>query len=619
MTVYKKLIMKALNVADDVVVRESNEMQKSFQLDFELNYSEEDLNDFAKELSVEDEKILEEILTLQEQGRGESNFMKDLIEVAKAGTMRYLDAMTDTGETFDRMKDPDAVRDLNDETIIKKNPSTDPNAKRDTRTMNEARYEVFDRNVEGSTCGMSPEGAKRFIRHKEAYSQRTKSVTGISNENHSLNYKNDENANFESLSGLRGYRVGKVVPMYSADEIRKMYESRRLELGNIDNPSNWIMQENYKRFEDSLMKEYGFKSRSAALNWMRENHLTVHEGPDGMFLVPTDVHDAVKHSGYRSKMSALLKGDITQEELDAYVTQEKIKYVKHEAKVRGVRAIKGIGISAMKDVLKCSVIVVCEETYSEFNHKSDETFIDRMLRVLKNSWEHVKAKCDNILKNIWSNIKGSLLSEFLTAINDFFLGTFKNIFRIVRQMFGSIKSAFKIIFSSDGNISFGERIYEAAKVLSAGIVGIIGFSLNELIQKGLTSVGIPFAAFIAECLSGLFAGIMSAIVIMLFDKLKRYFKTRSVAVQTLQLHSRSLCINSAQIQISSLKMDMQMFGAYNFIGQVFSSIKEDYQHIQEENIKSENALSQLKHELEGQSVRLSQLHDLGLMNNDDEF
>ena len=619
MTVYKKLIMKALNVADDVVVRESNEMQKSFQLDFELNYSEEDLNDFAKELSVEDEKILEEILTLQEQGRGESNFMKDLIEVAKAGTMRYLDAMTDTGETFDRMKDPDAVRDLNDETIIKKNPSTDPNAKRDTRTMNEARYEVFDRNVEGSTCGMSPEGAKRFIRHKEAYSQRTKSVTGISNENHSLNYKNDENANFESLSGLRGYRVGKVVPMYSADEIRKMYESRRLELGNIDNPSNWIMQENYKRFEDSLMKEYGFKSRSAALNWMRENHLTVHEGPDGMFLVPTDVHDAVKHSGYRSKMSALLKGDITQEELDAYVTQEKIEYVKHEAKVRGVRAIKGIGISAMKDVLKCSVIVVCEETYSEFNHKSDETFIDRMLRVLKNSWEHVKAKCDNILKNIWSNIKGSLLSEFLTAINDFFLGTFKNIFRIVRQMFGSIKSAFKIIFSSDGNISFGERIYEAAKVLSAGIVGIIGFSLNELIQKGLTSVGIPFAAFIAECLSGLFAGIMSAIVIMLFDKLKRYFKTRSVAVQTLQLHSRSLCINSAQIQISSLKMDMQMFGAYNFIGQVFSSIKEDYQHIQEENIKSENALSQLKHELEGQSVRLSQLHDLGLMNNDDEF
>ena len=186
-------------------------------------------------------------------------------------------------------------------------------------------------------------------------------------------------------------------------------------------------------------------------------------------------------------------------------------------------------------------------------------------------------------------------------------------------MFSSIKSAFKIIFSKDKSISFGERIFEAGKVLAAGVVGITGFSLNELIEKGLTSIGVPFASFIAECLSGLFAGIMSAIVIMLFDKLKKYFKTPSVAVQALQLHSRSLCINSAQRQISSLKMDMQMFGAYNFIGQVFSSIKEDYQHIQEENIKSENALSQLKHELEGQSVRLSQLHDLGLMNNDDEF
>jgi hypothetical protein len=199
---------------------------------------------------------LEEILKLEEQGKGGSNLMKDLLEAAKKGTMQYLDAMTDTGETFDRIKDPDAVRRLNDEAIIKKNPSTDPNEKRETRTMNEARYEVFDKNVEGSTSGMSPEGARLFARHKEAYAQRTKSVTGISNENHSVNYKSDENANFESLSGLRGYRVGKVVPMYSAEEIRKMYELKKQEQGNIDNPSNWLMQENYKRFEDSLMKEY---------------------------------------------------------------------------------------------------------------------------------------------------------------------------------------------------------------------------------------------------------------------------------------------------------------------------------------------------------------------------
>ena len=55
---------------------------------------------------------------------------------------------------------------------------------------------------------------------------------------------------------------------------------------------------------------------------------------------------------------------------------------------------------------------------------------------------------------------------------------------------------------------FHNKVFEVAKVMTAGLVGVIGFSLNELIEKGLMSLGIPFASFIAECLSGLFSGIM---------------------------------------------------------------------------------------------------------------
>ena len=243
--------------------------------DFEFKYSEEDLNSLSKELSEEDEQILKEILELEKQNDGNSDFMKELLEAAKKGTMQYLDAMTDTSETFDRAKDPSSVSSLDKEKIIKQNHSADPNEKRETRTMKEARYEVFDKNVPGTTSGMSEKGAKLFARHKEAYTQRTKSVTGLSNENHSLNYKNEDSVNFESLSSLRGYRVGSVVPMYSVDEIQEMYAKKKQEVGTLDNPSNWLMQENYKRFEDVLMKEYGFKSRTQALNWIRENHLTL--------------------------------------------------------------------------------------------------------------------------------------------------------------------------------------------------------------------------------------------------------------------------------------------------------------------------------------------------------
>ena len=185
-------------------------------------------------------------------------------------------------------------------------------------------------------------------------------------------------------------------------------------------------------------------------------------------------------------------------------------------------------------------------------------------------------------------------------------------------MFGSIKSAFKIII--DKNVSWSEKFFEASKILSAGIVGLIGFSLNELIEKGLTSIGIPFASFIAECLSGLFAGIMSAIVIMLFDKLKKQFTTQSRAVQILQLESRSLCINCAQVHISSLKLDIKLQETYNFIGQIFMSIKDIYEDIQANTEHSSKLLNELTLQNSEQKQRADKLGDLiERFGNDDNF
>lgn len=577
--------------------------------DFEFKFSEEDLENFSKQMSAEEEIIFEEILKLEKDADNKTDLMKDLLEAAKIGTMQYLDAMTDTGESFDRLKDPDNVRKHNEEEINRRVHSANPNESRESRTMQEAFYEPFDKNVSGSTSEMSAKGAKLFERHKKAYSQRTKSVTGTS-VGKTLHYNSDESVNFESLSGLRGYRVGTVVSMYSAEEIKTMYADDTEKRGTIDNTSNWLREKNFEKFDEALMKEYGFKSRSAAARWRKDNHLTIHESPDGMYLVPTDVHDAVSHAGYISKMTALLEGKITKDELNSYIIKEKIEYVKHEACTRGVRTIKGVGLTAIKDVLKCSIVVICENTYDEFKEKSEERFIDRMVRVLKKCWEHVKAKCAHILKNILENIQGSLLSEILTAINDFFFKTFKNIFRIVRQMFGSIKRAFKIITSKDKSISFGERIFEASKVLSAGIVGLVGFSLNELIEKGLTSIGIPFASFIAECLSGLFTGIMSAIVMMLFDKLKKQFISQSTATRQLQLESRYLCIHSAQVDISSLIMDMKMLDTYNFIGQIFASMNDIYKHIESEKQNGEKLTRVLVGEVIAQKGRNADLEAL---------
>ena len=59
--------------------------------DFDLNSSYEDIDEFQKELSTEEEDILQEILTLEKNAKVSTNFMSDLLEAVKKGSLDYID------------------------------------------------------------------------------------------------------------------------------------------------------------------------------------------------------------------------------------------------------------------------------------------------------------------------------------------------------------------------------------------------------------------------------------------------------------------------------------------------------------------------------------------------
>ena len=521
--------------------------------DFDLNSSYEDIDEFQKELSTEEEDILQEILTLEKNAKVSTNFMSDLLEAVKKGSLDYIDSMTDTTDSISSLKRSDSVRQWDDTEIEPINTSADK-SEADAfkpRTMEEANQSALRNSLTDATKGMSESGKKLFAKYEEAYNQRTKSLNQLSKDGNTIN-RSDVKTNLDTLSGLRGYRIGPVVAMPTAEQAKEGYNQYLSENGGTGKtPSSWLYDQNMKQFDTELAKQLGFSSASKAKKWRQQNKLTVHEGPDGMFMVPSDVHSAASHDGYRSMMSNYMKGKISEKEMKSYVLKEKVAYAKHEVKERGTRMVKGIGLSVIKDLMKCTIVVMTKETINEFKQKSEEKFVERMMRVIKQSWQHVKNKFKEIISNLWKNIEGSILNELLTALNDFFFKTFKNIFKVIRQMWSSIKNAIKIICSDRYTAS--EKVFEVAKIMTAGLVGVIGFSLNELIEKGLMSLGIPFASFIAECLSGLFSGIMSAVVLMLFDNVKQYFKAKSDEIRMLQLRSHRLCIEIGQVTLDSLK------------------------------------------------------------------
>lgn len=580
-------------------LNDKGERSIEFLSDIELDNL--NVNDLNTQLSEEDEMLLKEIVELEQEIEAHPNLMKDMLTAVKKGTLDYIDSMTDTGDSFSEIKDSESVSNLNDIEIDKKSKPTsvEQMSKWEKRTMREAKFNPIDRNASNNTEGMSSAGIEKFKRYSNAYSQRTKSITAVSTNGQTINYKSNNEQNYESLSGLRGYRVGPVVPMPNISKMKEKY-NKFIEEGKTISTSKFIRDENFSTFDKHLMKEFGFKTEQEAAKWRAENHLTIHEGPDGMFLVPTDVHDATSHSGYCSKLKDVLEEkEGAEKALKQFKSEETKHYIKHEVKNRGIRAIKGIGLTAVKDLMKHSIVIVCQETYLEFKEEKKDNLIDRIKRILLNCYESVKAKVKYIFSNIWKNIKGSILSELFTALNDFIFGTFKNIFKIIRQMWSSIKNAFKIITSKES--SWEDRVFEASKVLSAGIVGIIGFSLNELIEKGLMSIGIPFASFIAECLSGLFSGIMSALVLMLFDHTKSSIQTSDKQLQLALLKSRSITIDVARIEISTIKMEEKMFETFQFFGHTYNdimisrdSILETQKKITETNAESMDYLKREK-------------------------
>lgn len=593
--------------------------------DYEISFSEDDLNELDMKLSQEEELKMKELLDLREQTKVEGHLLKDMLEAAKQGALNYLNSFTDTGDTFSELKNSDNVRKWNDTEINIKDNSATPHAPLDARTMNEARTNPFDKNVSGGIAGMSESGAKKFERYKEAYKQRTKSVTRLSTDNSTIN-RSDKKQNFESLSGLRGYRIGPVVEMPTVAEAKKNYEAykaKSIENGTeIHLESRWLYDENMEAFDKKLMSEFGFKTKSEAKEWRKANHLTVHEGPDGMFLVPRDVHDKVSHNGYRTQMTKALKGEITQKELDKYVRDEKIEFAKHEAKTRGIRLAKGISMSIIRDLLKSFICIVGEETYKEFTRKSEEKLVNRIKHLIKQIWEHLKKKCTHIIKNLWDTIKtnaaGALVSELFTLINDFFLKTAKNIFKIIRSMWQSIYKAIKVIFSSKS--TWGERVFEATKILTSGLVGVIGFSLNEMIDKALMSMSIPFSSFIAECLSGLFAGIMSSVVLVVFDNVKGSLFATSPYLAQSRMEAQLVAIDSARLSISSIQTSMEVKETYNFVGKTIAEMNVYRQDINKNNAESQKKIEDIKNEAIQQDKNLTSLSEMSSKYiNDDNF
>ena len=516
------------------------------------NYTSEELDALLEEIdqmemsfTAEEEQLISEISKLDGQLEGH-DLLKELGDAALNGVKDYVNSFIDVSDVMDDLKNPHSTRvKYNTQEVKRKNHSADPNVENPSRKLREANTSPYAADSLRDNSGMSKDGQKRLDYYEKAYKQRTKTIV-----DHDSNYKTSPETNYSTLAGLEAYQFGPKVPCYTADEYKQMYEAA----GSPENTSRWIRDRNFEKFDAQMAKELGFSSPGEFAQWRKDNKLTIHESPDGMFLVPSDVHASELHSGEVSELHQYLRGKITKEELQNFEKEARIAKVKQETKVRGVRAAKGVGMATVKILVQDAASIIVSETYSCIKADDGLSFADKVKEIVRRCIERIKKE----LHSTWSKIKNSaacsVATEVFTALNDFVFKTAKNIFRMIRSMIGSILRAIKVICSSQ--YSWDEKLYEALKILSAGFVSAVGFGLNEVIKDFITTSlpPIAFAApFIADVFSGLIACVMSSLVLMMFDRHKQNIILRKNQSEHSQLCLQLASVNAASVAINSEK------------------------------------------------------------------
>ena len=325
----------------------------------------------------------------------------------------------------------------------------------------------------------------------------------------------------------------------------------------------------------------------------------------------SDVRDILDHPDNLAPTDATTNRARGEQDLEQYAKEhpeldkEKIKEVTDKAKHNKNKQLlkksigektKDLAVGTVKSSLAATgkvligkgVKIAVSETVIEFSTKKendDEKLIDRLKRL----WQRIVERVKQELSHIWDTIKHSMaanaISEIVNLIINFFVSTVKNIFKLIRCMFGSIINAFKIIF--DNSKPWDERVFEALKIISGGLAMASGALLNELLDK-LISTNIPFLApvsgDISAIISGIVSSILSALVLMAFDKYKASININDAKCKMDLVQMRLTGYSLAHTAVDTLRTEL-------IVAQTQSVVRQEIMYMALKSQEIQDALS----------------------------
>lgn len=259
------------------------------------------------------------------------------------------------------------------------------------------------------------------------------------------------------------------------------------------------------------------------------------------------------------------------------------------------------------------MMIELKKTFKEFGNESIKEIFKRFVERIQIIWEDIKAKWKDILKGSFEGAIQAFLSNIVTFVINTFYHTVQSLVRIIRAGFTSLYKAVKTLVNPPKDIPQEEVMFEASKILVAGMISSLTMLGAESIKTWLLtipplapilSIPMPFTRknedgepnetlgdAVALCISAAGGAILSTIALYYMDKWNNDSKASKLQIQIMTQ-------GGVVVQYKIAQTWLTLHDAYVYFDEVVQdskkTLQEAYTEITQSGEKAQEAVNKAR-------------------------
>ena len=275
------------------------------------------------------------------------------------------------------------------------------------------------------------------------------------------------------------------------DAGRNLADMRGEDLANAESNLCFTNENINKKKQDKSMEQFILKLQNEHIERQQKKaelknkpHLTEQEQKELKKLENIDNADLAKMKKIDEKARADYNKKINRE---YYTSSKFVKNITKQAAISGfkmgIRQMLGLILAEVWFELKESIPAIYERNRQYFTING---FINDLMSTFNNIWHRIKKKFHTFFMAFKDSAIGGLLSSVSTTVINIFFTTQKQIVKMLREIWGNLVQAIKLIFFNPQSLPLSQLIKEVGKIVGAEIAAFCSTLVTGIITLGVT-------------------------------------------------------------------------------------------------------------------------------------